>query len=172
MCVCVCVCVCVAESCSVVSDSLRPHGLKSPWNVLGQNTTVGSFSLLQGIFPTQGSNPGLTHCRWILYQLSHKENLRYQGNTRETKGAFQAKMDSVKNRNCMGLTEAEILRRGGQNTQKNCTKKIFTTQITMMVWSLTQSQTSWNAKSPGPYETSLWTKLVEMIKFQLCAFKS
>ena len=41
----------------------------------GQKTGVGSLSLLQGIFPTQGSNPGLSHCRWILYQLSHKINL-------------------------------------------------------------------------------------------------
>ena len=40
---------------------------------LGQNTGVGSLSLLQGIFPTQGLNPGLLHCRWILYQLSHGE---------------------------------------------------------------------------------------------------
>ena len=39
----------------------------SPWNSTGQNTGVGSFSLLQGIFPTQGSNPGLPHCRQILY---------------------------------------------------------------------------------------------------------
>ena len=43
-----------------------------PWNSPDQNTEVGSCSLLQGIFPTQGSNPGLLHCRWILYQLSHK----------------------------------------------------------------------------------------------------
>ena len=48
------------------------HRLYSPWNTPGQNTGVGSCSLLQGIFPTQGSNSGLPHCRWILYQLSHK----------------------------------------------------------------------------------------------------
>ena len=60
------------ESHSVVSNSLRPHGLYSPWNSLGQNTGVGSLSLFQGIFPTQGLNPGLSHCRRILYQLSHK----------------------------------------------------------------------------------------------------
>ena len=47
-------------------------GPYSPWNSLSQNTGVGSLSLLQGIFPTQGSNPGLLHCRQILYQLSHK----------------------------------------------------------------------------------------------------
>ena len=46
--------------------------MDSPWNSPGQNTGVGRRSLLQGIFPTQGSNPGLLHCRWILYQLSHQ----------------------------------------------------------------------------------------------------
>ena len=61
-----------SESHSAVSDSLRPHGLHSPWNSPGQNTGVGSLSLLQGIFPTQGLNPGLPHCRQILFQLSHK----------------------------------------------------------------------------------------------------
>ena len=49
-----------------------PHGLYSPWNSPGQDTGVGSLSLLQGIFPTQGLNPGFRHCRRILYQLSHK----------------------------------------------------------------------------------------------------
>ena len=53
----------ISESRSVVSDSLLPHGLYSQWNSLGQNTGVGSLSLLQGIFPTQGSNSGLLHCR-------------------------------------------------------------------------------------------------------------
>ena len=61
-----------SESRSVVSDSLWPRGLYSPWNSPGQNTGVGSLSLLQGIFPTQGSNPGLLHWRQLLYQLSHK----------------------------------------------------------------------------------------------------
>ena len=54
---------------------------------------MGSLSLLQGIFPTQGSNPGLLHYRWILYQLNHK-------------GSKQKR-----------------LRRGGKNTQKNYIKK-------------------------------------------------
>ena len=65
-----------SESRSVMSDSLCPHGLHSPWNSPGQNTGVGSFSLLEGIVPTQGSNPGLLHYRWILYQLSHKRSPR------------------------------------------------------------------------------------------------
>ena len=57
-----------------MSVSWRPNVLYSPWNSPGQNTGVGSFFLLQGIFPTQGLNPGLPHCRWILYQGSHKGN--------------------------------------------------------------------------------------------------
>ena len=56
-----------------MSDCLRPHGLYSPWNSPGQDTGVGSFSLLQRIFPTQEPNWGLLHCTRILYQL------RYQG---------------------------------------------------------------------------------------------
>ena len=55
-----------------MSDSLQPHGLYNPCNSLGQNAGVGNLSLLQGIFPTQGSNPGLMHCRQMLYLLSHK----------------------------------------------------------------------------------------------------
>ena len=56
---------------SVMSNSLQPHGLQpapffGPWDSLGQNTGVGCHALLQGLFPTQGSNPGLLHCRRIL----------------------------------------------------------------------------------------------------------
>ena len=65
-----------SESRSVMSDSLQSHGLHTPWNSPGQNTGVGSLSLLQGIFPTQRSKPGLLHCRWILHQLSHKGSPR------------------------------------------------------------------------------------------------
>ena len=63
------------ESCSVMSNFLLPHGLYSTWNSPSQNTRVGSLSLLQGIFPTQGLNLGLL-CRQILYQLSHKGSPR------------------------------------------------------------------------------------------------
>ena len=65
-----------SERRSVASTSLRPHGLHGPWNSPGQNTGVSILSLLQGIFPTQGSNPGLPHCRRTLYQLSHKGGWR------------------------------------------------------------------------------------------------
>ena len=52
---------------------------------------------------------------------------------RDSKGTFHAKMGSKKDTNGMDLTELKILRRGGKNTQKNCTKKIFMTQIITMV---------------------------------------
>ena len=54
--------------------TLRPHELYSPWNSPGQNTGVSSLFLLQGIFSTQESNPGLPHCRQIRCQLSHKRS--------------------------------------------------------------------------------------------------
>ena len=65
-----------SESCSVMCDSLQPHGLQGPWNSSGQDTRVGSCSLLQKIFPTHGLNPGLPHCRRILYQLSQQGSPR------------------------------------------------------------------------------------------------
>ena len=61
-----------SESCSVVSNSLLPRGLYSPWNSPVQNTGVGSLSLLQKICLTQESSWGLLHCRRILYQLSYQ----------------------------------------------------------------------------------------------------
>ena len=61
-----------SESRSVVSDPLQPHRLNGPWNSPGQNTGVDSLSLFQGIFQILGLNPGLLHCRQILYQLSYE----------------------------------------------------------------------------------------------------
>ena len=63
-----------SESRSALYKSLWPHGLS--WNSPGHNTGVGSCSLLQGILPTQGLNPGFPQCRWILYQLIHQGSPR------------------------------------------------------------------------------------------------
>ena len=60
-----------------MANSLWTYRLYSPWNSPGQNTGIGSCSFLQGIFPIQGLNPGLQHCRQILYQLSHREAQEY-----------------------------------------------------------------------------------------------
>ena len=67
-------------SCLVISDCLRPHGLQPtrllcPWDSPGKNTAVGYHFLLQGIFWIQELNPGLPHCRQILYQLSYQRSL-------------------------------------------------------------------------------------------------
>ena len=80
-CICVCMQFCVVPSRVKLKFTqscltLQPRGLCSPWNSPGQNTGVGSLSLLQEIFPTLGSNSGLPHCRRILYQLSHQESPR------------------------------------------------------------------------------------------------
>ena len=72
-----------------MSSCLQPHGLYSPWNFPGQNTGVGSHSLLQGIFPTQGSNPVLLHCRQILYKLS------YQGSPLQNKPSHKIKNETA-----------------------------------------------------------------------------
>ena len=63
--------------------TLQRHRLYSLWYSSGQNTGVGSLSLLQGIFPTQRSNPGLLHRRQILYHLSHQANPLLSGRGEE-----------------------------------------------------------------------------------------
>ena len=71
-------CVLVAQSCLTLRNPTECSGrhLESPWDSPGKNTGVGSHFLLQGIFPTQGSNPDLPYCRQILYCLSHQGSHR------------------------------------------------------------------------------------------------
>ena len=69
---CVCVCVSVTQSCLTFCDPTN-YPRDSP----GKNTGVDCHSILQGIFLTQGSDPGLLNCRQILYHLSYREDLRY-----------------------------------------------------------------------------------------------
>ena len=81
--VCVCVCVwwntavlyLVAESCLTLCDPMdcSPPGSSVHVDSPGKNTGVGCHSFLQGLFPTQGSNPGLPLCRWILYYWATRE---------------------------------------------------------------------------------------------------
>ena len=63
------------QSCPTLCHPM-PQGLYSPWNSPGQNTGVRCLSLLQGNFPNPGSDPGLLHCKRILYQLSHQRSPR------------------------------------------------------------------------------------------------
>ena len=74
--------ICVCLGLSVMSDCLWSHGLWStrflcPWNSPGKKTGVSCHFLLQGIFPTQGSNRGLPYCRQTLYHLSYQESPHY-----------------------------------------------------------------------------------------------
>ena len=69
--------------------------------------------------------------------------------TGDIKGRFHARMGMIKDRNGKDLTEAEEIKKGGKNTQKNY-EKVLMTQIFTMMWSLTESQTAWRVKSSGP----------------------
>ena len=70
----------VAQSCLILCDLMdsSPPGSSVHGDSPGKNTGVGCHALLQGIFPTQGSNLGLPQCMWILYHLSHQESPREQ----------------------------------------------------------------------------------------------
>ena len=76
-----------------MSDFLRPHGLYSPWNSPGQNTGVGSLTFLQGIFPTQGSNPGLLHKsgKWLILNWEEKGNkmIKTRGHLRSARAGSE-----------------------------------------------------------------------------------
>ena len=69
----------VTQSCPILCDPMdcNPLGFFVHGDSLSRNTGLDCHALLQGIFPTQRSNPGLPHCRWIIYCLSHKEAQEY-----------------------------------------------------------------------------------------------
>ena len=105
-----------------MSDSLQLHGSHSPWNSPGQNIGVGSLSLLQGIFPTQGSNPGLPHCRQTFYQLSHQGSPSIRGMQVKTNNLTLVRMTIIKksmNNKCWrGCGERESSYTVGGNIKK------------------------------------------------------
>ena len=107
-------------SCLVVSNSATPRTvaqLLCPWNSPGKNTGVGSHSLLQGIFLTQGLNPGLLcllHCRWIVYHLSHwgspnfNESLVYFPQCTINVDQETSQINSTLNKNCHNFSSSCI----------------------------------------------------------------
>ena len=94
----------VSQSC----PTLQPHGLHRPWNSPGQNTGVGICSLLQGIFPTQGSNPSLPDCRRILYHLSHKGSPRVSSGSRNQTRVYHIAVDSLPTESYQGSSSIWI----------------------------------------------------------------
>ena len=121
---------------SVVSNSLWLHGLYSPWNSPDQNTGVDSHSLFLGLFSTQGLNPGLPHCRWILYQLSHKGSPRilewvvYPFSSRSSQTRNQTVVSSIAGG---FFTNWAIRETSSQQMQKNLLKK-FNTHFFQKSW--------------------------------------
>ena len=91
---------------------------------------------------------------------------------RDTKGTFHAKMGSIKDRNCMDLTEAEDIKKRWQENREELYKKDHYDSDNYECVSYTQSQTSWNVKSSGHQEDSLRTKLGDVTQFQLSYLKS
>ena len=91
---------------------------------------------------------------------------------RDTKGTFHAKMDSIKDRNGMDLTEAEDIKKRWQEYTEELYKKDLHDPDNDDGVITHLSQTSWNVKSSGPWKASLRTKLVEVMEFQLSCFKS
>ena len=93
------------------SDSLWPHGPYSPWNAPGQNNGVGSHSLLQGIFPTQRSNPGPLDCTQILCHLSHQRSP-----VRSSKGLGYWDHSKVTSFICISCLESVIVTHNSEHT--------------------------------------------------------
>ena len=87
----------VTQSCPTLCDPID-----SPGNSPGQNTEVGSCSLLQGIFPTQGLNRGLLRCRRILYQLSHQRSKKgHNSQPAKTRKRILSILHSARNENLL-----------------------------------------------------------------------
>ena len=86
----------VRVSQSGVPDPLRPHGLLCPWDFPGKNSGAGFHSFLQRIFPSQGSNPGLLHCRQILYHLRPGKPCQWDGASLEAYGSRRSRRRKAK----------------------------------------------------------------------------
>ena len=116
----------------------------SPRNSPGQNPGVGSLSLLQGVFPTQGSNPGLPHSRSVLYQLSHKESpveVHRSNVSRAKQGSTQAFLVAqiVKNPPAMQKTPVQFL------GQEDPLEERMATHSSILAWRIAMDREAWQA---------------------------
>ena len=134
-----------------MSNSLPSHGLYSPWNSPSQNTGVDNCSLLQGIFPTQGLNPGLLHCRQILYHLSNQGKpgeisiCRYADDTTlmaDSREELKSLLINVKEQG-----EKTGLKFNIQKTKITASRPITSWQINGKQWKQWQTLFSWAPKS-------------------------
>ena len=97
----------VAQSCLTLCDPMDTRLLR-PWDFLGKSTGVGCHFLLQGIFLTEGSNPGLPHYRQTLYHLSHRGSLIIQDNTKGSKRYKLESQDKRENKNNVSKNTGQI----------------------------------------------------------------
>ena len=107
----------VAQSCPTLCDPMD-YNPCSPWDSPGQNTGVGSLSLLQRIFSTQGLNPGLPHCRQTLTNWATKEVLA-DGSWRSWEKWFIQNFQGGLNQNTGTLKSVEAIPRGGQRETRS-----------------------------------------------------
>ena len=141
-----------SESCSVMSDFLQLHGQYSSWNSLGQNTGMDTLSLLQGIFPTQELNPGLPHCRWILYQLSRQGSPHHQRIHTSDKEACENMFHIICHQgvqiNSTGYQFIPIRMAKIQNTDTKCWQGCWAMGILIHCW--------WEFKMDQPLWKTVW----------------
>ena len=91
------------------TDWTVTHRVLCPWNSLNKNTGADCHSLLQGIFLTQGSNPGLLHCRQILYHLSHQQSPYTHRNTTQISMPFNVSIANMHIQlNCLTFEMCDI----------------------------------------------------------------
>ena len=145
-----------------MSDSLWPRRLYNPWNSPGQYTGSGSLSLLQGIFPSQGSNPGLPHCRQILYQLSHEESPKIQ---KWVANLFSSGYSQPRNRtgvSCIagGFFTSWAIRREKKWSKRFCARDSYYSKVREKIRLLTRPKKAWVTSSGDRSSeiTSMWQK--------------
>ena len=101
---------------TLLALQLEPTSLFCPWNSPGKNTGVGCLFLLQGIFPTQGLNPGLLHCRWGLYHMSHQACLFFKKQLYTSyKDTLKSKCQRMLNYNQNNNGCSKIIKQGQTN---------------------------------------------------------
>ena len=160
-----------SESCSVMSNSLQPHGLYSPWNSPYQNTGVGNLYLLWGIFPTQGLNPGLLIAggiftkwttreaqenEWVAYPFSSGSSQpRNQTGVSRIAGRFFTSQGSQMVKNLPVMRETRVLSLG----QEDPLEKGTATHSSILAWRTLWTEVGYSPWVHKKLEKTVWLTL-------------